>query len=89
MENKTVSNSIEEISKNVGNHIVFGGMGILDGLKFPCKFSAHKIIGLDEKGNLIVKQYRAKYNSILPVHNFNQGFMIIDKKEFKNLPEYC
>lgn len=87
--NKTVENSIDEITANIGNYIVLGGMGIMNGLNHVCKYSAHKILGLDSSHNLQLKQYRARVTSILPAYNFNQEFKIISKKEFANLPDYA
>lgn len=73
------------ITDNIGKYIRFEGMGIIDGLKQrKTKYSFYKIIGLDNEG-LLLRGYRLKRYSVLPFHNWNQNYQIIDKKEYQTL----
>lgn len=78
----------EIINANVGKYIRFEGFGIIDGLKqYKNKLSFYKIMGLSDDG-LELRRFCARRNSCLPVHNWNQGFEILDEKEYKALPKY-
>jgi hypothetical protein len=81
--------SRDNIQQNIGKYIRFEGHGIIDGLKQPKnKFSFYRIVGFDDEKSLVIKRFRAKRSSYLPVYNQAQEFEIIDKKEFLRLPNY-
>jgi hypothetical protein len=78
----------EIINDNINKYIRLGGFGILDGLKqYKNKFSFYKIMGISKDG-LELRKLHGRWNSILPFHNWNQDFEIIDSKEYKTLPKY-
>jgi hypothetical protein len=80
--------TIDIINQNKGKYIRFEGFGIIDGLKQnKNKLSFYKIMGISEDG-LELKRLNARHNSLLPSHNFNQNFEIIDVKEYKTLSKY-
>jgi len=85
---KVVQFHITEIKENVGNYLLLGGKGIMDGLAFdPCKFACYKILDADNT-KITVKGYGSHHASILPSCNYDQEFKIISKKEFAKLPVY-
>ena len=78
----------EMINQNIGKYIRFEGFGIMDGLKqSKNKASFYKIVGLSDSG-LKLRRFCSRFNSTLPEYNYNQGFEIIDPKEYKTLPKY-
>ena len=80
--------NIENIKRNIGNYIRFGGKGIIDGLKHKkCKTSFHKILEINNE-ELKVQRYQSHRKSFLQAHNYNQNYEIITAKEFKLLPIY-
>ena len=82
-------NTVNEIpNSEIGNFVILGGMGIMDGLKStPCKHSAHKIVNITDEG-MTVRSYRRRVNQILPRHNFGQEAMTYTPAEVKQFPEY-
>jgi len=82
-------NSIDEVTdQDIGKYIRFEGLGILNGLKGePVKTEIFKIVELREDG-LVIRQYRRRKNSLLPVHNFKQGAEIYSKAEFDKMKVY-
>jgi hypothetical protein len=87
-----ISENVNEIFNSQGKYIRFGGQGIIDGLGCQkIKNDFFLIIG-EERGSqtqvngLLIKGYRHKHLSVLPFYCFKQEYEIIDKKEFKSLP---
>ena len=80
----TINEYIKESRKN--DIIVFGGNGILCGLKsLQSKYDTYKLIqGLENKP-LKVKEYRGRKTWVLPVHQFSQKIAVLNKKEFNIL----
>ena len=81
---------MNEILKNhIGDYLKLGGHGIMDGMKSPAtKTSVHKIIAVAENGDIILRNYRAKKNCVLPVYSQNQEWGIIRKNLFRTLETY-
>jgi len=83
----TVQQDIKKIEQHAGDYILLGGMGLMNGLAYACKYDAHKIIGVDDDG-LVLQRYGRRKRSILPWHNMEQQYRIISKAEYKGLPTY-
>ena len=88
-DRKEVFYNHDEIKESVGQYIRFEGLGIMNGLnQYKNKFSFHRIVGFDEEKSLVIKRFRARKNSYLPVYNQAQEYEIIAPKQFKCLPIY-
>jgi hypothetical protein len=80
----------ELIEQNIGNYILLGGHGLIDGLKGANSYKEYlKIIKLehDDDGDLemYIKQYHNKNFKYLPEFEWNQEYIIINKKEYNKL----
>ena len=80
----------ELIEQNIGNYILLGGHGLIDGLKGANSYKEYlKIIKLehDDDGDLemYIKQYHKKNFKYLPEFEWNQEYIIINKKEYNKL----
>jgi hypothetical protein len=86
---KQVSHISEVTPADIGKYIIFGGMGVVDRLKFPpSKYSAYKIVKV-EKDGLTLKGYRRQTCSFLPEYNFCQQARIYSAAEYKTFPVYA
>ena len=85
--------SIEEevIKENIGNYILLEGNGLIDGLKDAENYKAYiKIIRLDKNMDtgtlrLYAKRFGAHGLVYLPEYEWNQAYIIINKKEYNKL----
>jgi len=76
----------EIINQHIGDYIILGGMGLIDGLKGShTKYNASRIVKLDNDG-MHVRQYNRRNNCYLPHYNFNQSCLILSAREYKKLP---
>ena len=83
-------NSVNEYEKTakIGDYITFEGHGIIDGLKNSnTKHDFYKVVKIHPvTGGVYFKEYRKKTAlSILPYMK-NQKVLLIDKKQFNQLP---
>lgn len=75
-------------ASEIGNYVILGGMGILDGLSLiPCQHSAYKIVNITEDGMTVVS-YGKRKNKFLPRHNFCQEAMTYTLEMVKTMPKY-
>mgnify|MGYP001042693214 CR=1 FL=1 len=78
---------IEFIRENIGNYIRLEGQGLMSGLSGETtKRSLYEIIGVDKDGGLILRGYRHRKHEVLPAYNQEQGYALIDKEDYKDLP---
>ena len=80
----------EVIEQNIGNYILLGGHGIVDGLKRVNNYKEYlKIIKLehDDDGDLemYVKPYHSQHSKYLPEFEWDQEFIVINNKEYNAL----
>ena len=80
----------ELIEQNIGNYILLGGQGIVDGLKRVNNYKEYlKIIKLehDDDGDLemYVRKYRKHDLVYLPEFSWDQEYVIISPKEYRGL----
>jgi|AntDeeMinimDraft_5_1070356.scaffolds.fasta_scaffold10158_3 hypothetical protein len=69
-----------------GDRVVFGGHGVMDGMKGPwVKQDTYRVVGLDDDGDLVLTPYRGRNRQVLPAVNFNQEMALLSASHFKNL----
>lgn len=82
---ETVDDYMNDFKK--GDIIVFGGVGILDGLEsVQYKFDTYKTVGVIENSknsSLIFREYRGRTNLSTSKHGQRVG--VLTKAEFNNL----
>ena len=83
----------EVIKENIGNYILLGGHGIIDGLKEAGDYKNYaKIIRLDKDEDtntlrMYAKKYRAHNLVYLPEYEWDEAYIIINQKEYNKLKE--
>ena len=81
---KTVDEYIPTAKEN--DIIVFGGRGIMDGIKnIGSKHDTYKVKKADAE-KLLVKAYRGKSCLRLDANAYNQELVLLTNKEYKELP---
>lgn len=78
---------IPVIDQHIGEYILLGGLGLLDGMKNPDKASVVKIVGFYDNAPHF-KQYRRRIPVYIPERYWEQEFRFVSKKEYKKLPVY-
>lgn len=82
----TVTEYIKEAKPN--DKVIFGGRGIIDGLKNRSKASTYTVKAIKEDGTLSLRAYRGRTNLILGANAYDQQVMAVSEKEFKEMPAY-
>ncbi|MGC8651563.1 MAG: hypothetical protein ACP5RX_03050 [Minisyncoccia bacterium] len=81
--------SKEIIIKNIGNYILLGGKGWINGLNLSdAKFYYQRIMEykeVDGSGRMYVRRYHKKDLEYLPEYEWDQEFIIITPKEYKKI----
>ena len=79
----------EIIEQNIGNYILLGGHGIVNGLADEKNYKAYlKIVRLSVDGDglrMYAKKYKKHNIGYLPEFEWNQEYIIINKKEYNKL----
>lgn len=81
-----VTEYIKEAKPN--DKVIFGGRGIVDGLKNKNKANTYTVKAIKEDGTLSLRAYRGKTNLILGANAYDQQIMVVTNKEFKEMPVY-
>ena len=76
----------EQVAK-VGDRIVLGGKGILDGLQHASKSMSHKVVNV-APGHVSLIAYRSKTRVHIQDSYKDQAVAIYSNKEFAQLPLY-
>lgn len=70
----------------VGDIIVLGGMGIVDGTKYLVKSNTYKVVDVSDE--VYLRQYGKKSCGYIPVGYQFQDCVLLSRKEFNGLSEY-
>ena len=86
-----IFNSVQQYEQQakIGDFITFEGHGIIDGLKNSnTKHDFYKVAKIcPVTGNVYFREYRGKTNLSIMPHMKDQKVMVIDKKQFNELPK--
>lgn len=83
---KTVDDYLKEAKPN--DKVIFGGYGIIDGLKYINKANTYTVQGIRNGGVLVLKAYKGRTNLVLGANAYDQAMVVMDNKEFRELPVY-
>ena len=83
---KTVNEYLKETKPN--DKVIFGGKGIVDGLKNRTKSNTYTIKAIKDDGTLSLRAYRGRTNLILGANAYDQQIIVVGEKEFKEMPVY-
>jgi len=83
---KTVDDYSKEAKPN--DKVIFGGRGIMDGLKNKTKSNTYTVKSIKDDGTLSLRAYRGKTNLILGANAYDQQILVVTNKEFKEMPVY-
>lgn len=86
---QTIYDSVDEYEKvaKVGDIIVLGGCGIIDGIEsLESKHDTVKVSNIKDDGSISFKEYRGRKSYSLFKHSYNQRVLLLTKKEFSELP---
>ena len=83
-------NTVQEYEKNakIGDYITFEGHGIVDGLKNAnTKHDFYKVSKINPiTKNVSFKEFNCRTNLSIMPYMKNQKVLVIDKKQFQQLP---
>ena len=70
----------------VGDIIVLGGMGIVDGTKYLVRSNTYKVVDVSDE--VYLRQYGKKSCGYISVSYRSQDCLLLSKKEFNELSKY-
>ena len=80
-----VDDYLQEAKEN--DIIVFGGNGIIDGLKnINSKHDTYKVCKNTNLQKIVVRGFRGRKNLTLGADSYDQKLVLLNNMEFKNLP---
>ena len=86
---QTIYDSVDEYEKvaKVGDIIVLGGNGIIDGIEcLSSKHDTYKVSRIKSDGSISIKGYRGRTHLSISACAYNQKVLLLTKKEFNKLP---
>lgn len=75
----------EKVAK-VGDRILLGGKGIMDGLKTNDKRDSFRVYRITSDGHIRIRKYQGKITFAIGDYSYDQQVALFEKNEFKNLP---
>lgn len=82
----TVTDYLKEAKPN--DKVIFGGRGIIDGLKNKNKANTYTVKAITYDNSLILRAYKGRINLRIGSDYYDQQVMTVSSKEFKELPVY-
>lgn len=74
-----------EVAK-VGDIIMLGGMGIVDGLRHMYKESCYNVMDVSDRKNIYIRKHNKKNWVMVAPSYMEQDCILFSKSEYKKLP---
>ncbi|MFW6273012.1 MAG: hypothetical protein ACOC2U_04470 [bacterium] len=75
----------EKVAK-IGDRILLGGKGIMDGLKTNDKRDSFRVHRIADDGSIRIRKYRGKMTFFICENSYDQQIALFERNEFKKLP---